>query len=30
MDELEIERPISIKFRNLRGIINFVFIFITN
>ena len=30
MDKLEIERPISVEFRNLRDIINFVFAFVTD
>jgi hypothetical protein len=30
MDELEMERPMSVEFRNLRGMINFVFAFVTD
>lgn len=30
MDELEIERLMSVEFRNLYSIINFVFAFVTN
>lgn len=30
MDELEMERPMSVEFRNLRSMINFVFSFVTD
>jgi gas vesicle protein len=30
MDELEMERPMSVEFKNLRGMINFVFAFVTD